>query len=116
MAIASLQNRGYLPVATATLHRATVLDCALYFQRPGCPYAELYRGSSYPLEATDLERLRTDGVDHLYVRREDAEAYRDYLCKRVLHDKGVPLATRVQTLREVTRVAFQDALTRNDVD
>src|SRR5580765_1280314 len=103
MAMTSLQNRGYLPVATATLHPTTVLDCDLYLQRPGCSYAELYRVSSYPLEATDLERLRTDGVDHLYVRMEEAEAYRDYLCKRVLHDKSVPLAARVQALREVTR-------------
>jgi HD-GYP domain-containing protein (c-di-GMP phosphodiesterase class II) len=116
MAMASVQNPGYLPVATATLHPATVLDCDLYFQRPGCPYTELYRVSSYPLEATDLERLRTDGVDHLYIRMEEAEAYRDYLCTRVLHDKNVPLAARVQALREVTRVVFQNALTTNDLD
>jgi HD-GYP domain-containing protein (c-di-GMP phosphodiesterase class II) len=116
MAMASLQSRGYLPVATATLCSAAVLDCDLYFQRPGRAYAELYRASSFPLEATDLERLRTDGVDRLYIRTDQAEAYRDYLCKRVLHDKNVPLAARVQALREVTRVVFQDALTAKDSD
>jgi HD-GYP domain-containing protein (c-di-GMP phosphodiesterase class II) len=90
------------------------MDCDLYFQRPGCTYAELYRASSYPLETKDLERLRTDGIDCLYIRAEDAEAYRAYLCNHVLHDKSVPLAARVQALREVTRVAFQDALAKNN--
>jgi HD-GYP domain-containing protein (c-di-GMP phosphodiesterase class II) len=114
MTTTSLQIRGYLPIATATLCPASVLDCDLFFQRPGCPYAELYRASSYPLEAMDLERLRADGVDRLYIRSEDAEAYRVYLCHHVLADKSVPLAARVEALRELTRVAFQDALAKSD--
>jgi len=114
LVMTSLEN-GYLPVATATLHPAAVLDYDLYLQRPGRQHAELYRGSSYPLGATDLDRLRAEGVDHLYVRMEEADVYREYLCKHVLHDKNVPLAARVQALREVTRVAFQDALTTNDL-
>jgi HD-GYP domain-containing protein (c-di-GMP phosphodiesterase class II) len=116
MATTSLQSLGYLPVATASLRPESVLECDLYIQRPGRPYAELYRGSTYPLEVADVERLAADGVDHLYIRLEEVEAYRDYLCKHLLHDKTVPLAARVQALREVTRVAFQDALTANDTD
>jgi len=114
MAVTSLESRGYLPVATAALCPASVLDCDLYLQRPGSPHAELYRGSSYPLEATDLDRLRADGVEHLYIRAEDAEAFRHYLCHNVLHDRSVPTTTRIKALREVTRVSFQDALTGND--
>ena len=64
MPLASLQSRGYLPVATASLVPAAVLNCELYIQRPGRPYAELYRGASYPFELDDLNRLRADGVDH----------------------------------------------------
>jgi HD-GYP domain-containing protein (c-di-GMP phosphodiesterase class II) len=116
MATASLQSRGYLPVATASLCPASVLDCDLFIQRSGCPYAELYRGSTYPLEAADIEQLRQDGVDHLYIRSDDADAYRDYLCEHVLHDKSIPPAARMQALREVTRVAFQDALAASDCD
>jgi HD-GYP domain-containing protein (c-di-GMP phosphodiesterase class II) len=114
MPTASLQARGYLPVATASLVPAAVLDCELYVQRPGRRYAELYRGASYPLETADLDRLRADGVDHLYVRSEDAEAYRDYLCQHVLHDRSIPQQARMRALREVTRVTFQDALDAND--
>src|SRR4051812_33458547 len=116
MATASLQSRGYLPIATASLRPAAVLDCDLFIQRKGCAYAELYRGSTYPLEVNDIEQLRADGVDHLYIRAEDASAYRDYLCTHVLHDKTIPPAARMQALREVTRVAFQDALTASDCD
>jgi len=114
MPTASLQSRGYLPVATASLVPAAVLDCELYIQRSGRPFAELYRGSSYPFETADLDRLRDDGVDHLYVRSEDAEAYRDYLCQHVLHDRNIPQQARMRALREVTRVTFQDALDAND--
>ena len=54
MATASLQSLGYLPVATATLCPSAVLDCDLYIQRSGSPFAELYRGKEYPLEEGDL--------------------------------------------------------------
>lgn len=114
MPAASLQSRGYLPIATASLVPAAVLECELYIQHPGRPYAELYRAASYPLETVDLDRLRNEGVDHLYVRSEDAETYRGYLCQHVLHDPGIPHKARMQALREVTRVAFQDALDAND--
>ena len=116
MQTASLQSRGYLPIATASLSPASVLDCDLFIQRPGCPYAELYRGSTYPLVEGDIAKLRTDGVDRLYIRAEDADSYRAYLCKHVLHDQRVLPTARMQALREVTRVAFQDALTASDSD
>jgi HD-GYP domain-containing protein (c-di-GMP phosphodiesterase class II) len=116
MATVSLQSRGYLPIATASLCPATVLDCDLYIQLTGRSFAELYRGASYPLETEDIEGLRAEGVDHLYIRAEDAQAYRDYLCANVLHDKNVSPTVRVDALREVTRVAFQDALASSDCD
>ena len=114
MPTASLKSRGYLPVATASLLPAAVLNCDLYIQRPGRPFAELYRGASCPFWNADLNQLREDGVDHLYVRSEDAEAYRDYLCQHVLHDRNIPQQARMRALREVTRVTFQDALDAND--
>jgi len=105
-----------MPVATASLCPATVLDCDLYIQRSACAYAELYRGATYPLTTEDIERLRADGIDHLYIRAEAAEAYRSYLCEHVLEDKNVPTTARLDALREVTRVAFQEALAANDCD
>jgi HD-GYP domain-containing protein (c-di-GMP phosphodiesterase class II) len=114
MAVGSLQSLGYLPVATAGLSPASVLACDLFIQRPGRSFAELYRGRNYPLVQQDLDRLRADGVDCLHIRLGDAEAYRSYLCEHVLHQPKIPVAVRMKALREVTRVAFQDAMSAGD--
>src|SRR4029077_7762342 len=116
MPTASLQSRGYLPVATQSLRPASVLNCDLFLQRSGCTYTELYRGSTYPLVQADLDQLRADGVEKLYIRAEEANNYHTYLRERVLNDLSVPVPPRMQALREVTRVAFQDALIANDSD
>lgn len=116
MAVASSQNLGYLPIATASISRASVLVFDLYLRRPGSSFTELYRSASYPIEAGDIERLRKDGVDRLYIKCENAEAYRDYLCTEVLSDPEAPPTARVEALREATRAAFQEALVANDQD
>ncbi len=112
----SLQSLGYLPVSTVTLCAANDLDFDLYIQHDGRTFAELYRGRSYPLTAADLERLRTSGVDHLYIRWDDKDSYRTFLKQHVLNDRSTPLTARLKALREVTRVAFEDALRRNSSD
>jgi len=112
----SLQSLGYLPVSTVTLCAANDLDFDLYIQHEGRSFAELYRGRSYPLTQQDLERLRTSGVDHLYIRWDDKDSYRSFLKQHVLSDKCMPLAARLRALKEVTRVAFEDALRRNSCD
>jgi HD-GYP domain-containing protein (c-di-GMP phosphodiesterase class II) len=110
----SLQSLGYLPIATAGLTPASVLSCDLFVLRPGRTYAELFRGNNYPLGADDVNHLRESGIDHLYIRLADADAYRTYLCENVLHDPRIPLSVRMKALREVTRVAFEDAFTAGD--
>jgi len=116
MATASLQSLGYLPVSTATLCAATVLDFDLFIQQPGKAFAELYRERMYPLQEDDLERLRQRGVDHLYIRVEETESYRQYLYEHVLGDSAISSSLRMKVLREVTRVAFEDALRAGNCD
>jgi HD-GYP domain-containing protein (c-di-GMP phosphodiesterase class II) len=116
MSVASLQNHGYLPVATASISRASVLTFDLYLRRRGSAFTELYRSASYPIEADDIARLRKDGVDRLYIKCENAEAYREYLCTEVLSDPDAPPTARVEALREATRAAFQEALVASDHD
>jgi HD-GYP domain-containing protein (c-di-GMP phosphodiesterase class II) len=113
MISASLQSQGYLPVATATLFPATGINCDLFVQHGGHD-VELYRRGSYPLTTEDLRRLAGAGVDHLYIRCTDAELYRQYLCEQVLNETSIPAPARISALREVTRVAFQEALDSND--
>jgi HD-GYP domain-containing protein (c-di-GMP phosphodiesterase class II) len=107
---ASLQSLGYLPVSTATLSAATVLDFNLYVQRPGRSFAELYREKKLALTDQDLERLREGGVDHLYIRLDDTEPFRQYLHDHVLRDTGIPTPIRYRALRDLIRVGFEDAL------
>lgn len=114
MPAASVQGLGYLPVATAALTPSAVLSCDLFIQRTHEELPQLYRGKSYPLFDADLEHLRSEGVDHLYIQLSDADAYRAYLCDNVLHDPEKPVSTRMKALREATRVMFQDALTARD--
>src|SRR4051812_42326710 len=104
---ASLQSLGYLPVSTATLCAATLLDFNLYLQRPGRSFAEPYRERKYPLTDQDLERLREGGVDHLYIRLDETESFRQYLHDHVLHDTGIATPVRFRALRDLTRVAFE---------
>jgi len=112
----SLQSLGYLPISTVTLGASVDLDFDLYIQHEGRSFAELYRGRSYPLTIDDLDKLRKGGVDHLYIRWDDKDSYRSYLQQHVLSDGCVPLAARIKALKEVTRVAFEDALRRNNCD
>lgn len=107
---------GFLPVATAGLAPTTVLDCDLFIKWPGRRVTELYRGRTYPLHESDLAQLRVEGVDRLYIRLTDAEAYRDYLCAHVIHSPDLPVAVRMGALTEITRVAFQDALAAQGTD
>lgn len=114
MLMTSLASSDYLPVSTASLLPATVVDCDLYIRRRGCSFPELYRGRTYPLENKDLDSLREDGVDHLYIRMEDADGYRDYLCEHVLRQRGMPVGMRIKALTEIARVAFENALSAQE--
>jgi len=110
------QTEALLPIATATVCSDTILDFDLYIRRPGRAKAELYRSASYPLDARDIEKLRSDGVDRLYIQCEKAEAYRQYLFAHVLGDPAVATTARIEAIREATRAAFDDALVASDHD
>jgi HD-GYP domain-containing protein (c-di-GMP phosphodiesterase class II) len=76
----------------------------------------LYREQAYPFSLHDLERLRSQGVQQLYIRLVDAESYHRYLHEQVLGARDVPAATRVAAVREATRAAFRDASRASDND
>jgi HD-GYP domain-containing protein (c-di-GMP phosphodiesterase class II) len=63
-----------------------------------------------------LAHLRQTGVDHLYIRLTDADAYRAYLCQHVLKRQDIPATARMKALREITRVTFEDALCAKGAD
>ena len=77
---------------------------------------ELYRGREYPLTQDDVARLHETGVGQVFIRLGDAEAYRQYLCDKVLHDAGIQPSQRLTALREATRVGFENALHASNCD
>src|SRR5262245_11866131 len=114
MTTACLQSLGYLPVAAMTLRAGAQLDVDLHIQHSGRAFAELYRDQSRPLRSDDLAQLERSGVDHLYIRLEDTETYRDYLSTSFLNDASIPTGRRMAALRAATRVAFEDAMRTSD--
>lgn len=116
MTVETPLNEGLLPIATATVCRDTILDFDLFVRRPGRAQAELYRNASYPIEARDIEKLRRDGVDRLYIPCAKAEMYRQYLFTHVLSDSAAAPTSRVEAVREATRAAFEEALVASDHD
>jgi HD-GYP domain-containing protein (c-di-GMP phosphodiesterase class II) len=108
------QTEGLLPIATATICRNTILDFDLFIRRPGRATAELYRSATYPIDARDIEKLRRDGVERLYIACEKAEAYRQYLFAQVLNDPAAAPTSRLEAVREATRAAFDEALVASD--
>jgi HD-GYP domain-containing protein (c-di-GMP phosphodiesterase class II) len=113
---ATLPSPGYLPVATETLSPATVVNCDLYIQRQGASRPELYCGRNHSLSPADIDRLRSDGVEFVYIHLEDADSYRQYLCEHVLNQKELSVTSRVKTLRNVAQASFQHALGGKDCD
>jgi HD-GYP domain-containing protein (c-di-GMP phosphodiesterase class II) len=113
---ATTRALGYLPVATATLSAASALAFDLFIQRAGTRSVELYRERSYPISDEDFERLQATGIDHLYIRLDDTEAYQQHLRENVLHATGVPTPARFRALRDLTRVAFEEAFKTGNSD
>ena len=116
MAVASTTSPDYLPIATATLSAKAVLNCDLFSRRGGTQFLDLFRGTDYPLEQTDIDQLRAEGVDRLYIRFEDRTLYEDYVRRELLHGKEIAAPLRLKALRELTRVTFDQALRQPTVE
>jgi HD-GYP domain-containing protein (c-di-GMP phosphodiesterase class II) len=113
---ATTRALGYLPVATATLSAASALAFDLFIQRAGAKGIELYRERSYPISDEDFDRLQVAGIDHLYIRLDEADSYQQYLRENILHATGVPTPVRFRALRDLTRVAFEEAFRTGSCD
>jgi HD-GYP domain-containing protein (c-di-GMP phosphodiesterase class II) len=109
-------QREYLPVATATLVTHEVLDWDLFLERPGSGRIELYRGRNYPLTPDDVGHLRSQGIEQLFIRFGDADAYHQYLRDHVLLEASIPPPDRMTALCEATRVSFENALYTSNCD
>lgn len=111
MTSAPALSLGYLPIALATLQAESVMGCDLFIESDAARGPmRLYRERGIPLDDSDLAALRERDVDHVFIRIEDNETYRDYLRANVLYNDDLTAAVRVAALRDLTRVQFRQAM------
>src|SRR5688500_5479800 len=116
MTVATAVSPDFLPIATATLSARAVLSCDLYSRRGKTEYLDLFRGADYPLQQDDIDGLRREGVDRLYIKFEDRQIYEDYVRGELLHGTDIATPLRLKALRELTRVVFDQALRQLTVE
>jgi HD-GYP domain-containing protein (c-di-GMP phosphodiesterase class II) len=111
MILAPTLGLGHLPIALATLQAESVIECDLFIESDAARgLMLLYRECGIPLDDSDLATLRDRDIDHIFIRIEDNEAYRDYLRANVLYNNDLGPAVRVAALRDLTRVQFRQAM------
>lgn len=110
---------GFLPINVSTLVPTTALGMDLYQISDETQRPVLFRGGDYPLELSDIERLRDRGVDRLYIATESRDTYQTYLCQLALGDESsgpVPIAARIDALNEIVRDVLKRAFIAAKVD
>ncbi len=96
--------------------RASQLGFALYIRRNENEAPQLYRSAEYPLRKADLEKLAARGITTLYIRGNEHTAYRNYVLNGLARDDELTPAERYKILREIYRVAFDEAFRADTLD
>jgi HD-GYP domain-containing protein (c-di-GMP phosphodiesterase class II) len=102
----------FLPISVATLEPSEALPWDLYLLPRDSPQHILYRAGSYPLDAADLERLITSGVNRLFIPGGQRASYQQYLRENVdiwLANSATPPAERMETLNQVVAGSLNEA-------
>ncbi|WP_417735979.1 HD-GYP domain-containing protein [Rosistilla oblonga] len=108
---------GYIPISVSTLVPSAIVGIDLFqVERDEQRYV-LYRESDYPLEQTDLVKLRSRGVNKLYIRKDEQPSYQTYL-REMIDNPGsdVPVSARAGALNEVVRDLLESAFREGDPD
>ncbi|TWU37400.1 HD-GYP domain-containing protein [Novipirellula artificiosorum] len=82
-----MSSGDYLPISVATLLPAKAVGLNLFQKEEESDRLMLYRGSDYPLNMDDLDRLRGRGVHLLYIAKDSGARYQAYL-RRLLDPKS----------------------------
>jgi len=117
-AIVLMFARDFLPISVATLVPTTSVGMDLYQVNANKDRLVLYRSGDYPLEPSDIDRLRERGVHRLYISTDNRDAYQNYLrriseCDPALGE--VSIQARVGALSEVVRDLLSTSFSTNDV-
>ncbi|QDV68307.1 Cyclic di-GMP phosphodiesterase response regulator RpfG [Rosistilla carotiformis] len=105
----------FIPISVSTLVPSSVVGIELFQEEQDDRRYVLYRGSDYPLEQIDLVKLRSRGVNKLYIRKNEQASYQSYL-REMIDNPGanVPVSARAGALNEVVRDLLGSAFRSGD--
>ncbi|MEM9368854.1 MAG: HD domain-containing phosphohydrolase [Planctomycetota bacterium] len=104
-----------IPISVATLSPDATVGTDLFCRVESTDEVKLYRGGDYPLKPSDIEQLRTRGVNQLFIAPESREAYQDYLRELTSNDEiDVDVAARTTALNEVVLSVLQGTFDGRD--
>ncbi|MDQ3330272.1 MAG: HD domain-containing protein [Planctomycetota bacterium] len=103
-----------IPISLATLSGSTSVGLDLCLRSAEDDQLTLYRRSDIPMEAEDLERLRSRGVKQLFIRHSDRAQYQAYLrtiadtafSTKHCHQPGAVTAAVNEVVLDVLQSAF----------
>jgi putative nucleotidyltransferase with HDIG domain len=100
----------FLPVSLEGLDRTGLVDFPLYLQTRADHWV-LYRESGTPFDTEQVYRLRSEGVDRLFVHRDDRARYFGHVetcIDRVVRDRAIPVAVRGELYCGVVRLICEE--------
>ncbi|MFG0253654.1 MAG: HD-GYP domain-containing protein [Rhodopirellula sp. JB053] len=68
-----------IAISVSTLSTSSPVGADLYCRVDNSDRAQLFRGANYPMASEDLNRLKSRGVNQLYIERESRAQYQEYL-------------------------------------
>ena len=90
-------SSGFFPIRISSIRLDTVTDFDLYIQEHNQAKPILYRERDLSFDEEAASRLRSNGVDTLYVSGNQAKEYKAYIernLKDILNDSNLPMSER----------------------
>ncbi len=77
------RGKAFFPIDLATMQPGTRTPADLYLQEKHPPGFILYKNANKPLTDKVRERLLSHGIEQLYMRKEDEEAFYEYVTEQI---------------------------------
>ncbi|EMI40686.1 HD-GYP domain-containing protein [Rhodopirellula sp. SWK7] len=106
-----------IAISVSTLSTSAAIGADLYCRVDNTDRAQLFRGANYPMASEDLNRLKSRGVNQLFIERESRAEYQDYLREVASADDGsVNNEQRSAALNEVVLDVLETSFRGKNTD
>lgn len=107
-----------IAISVSTLSPTTAIGTDLYCRVDNTDRVQLYRGADYPMQPEDLNKLKSRGVNQLFIERESRTKYQDYL-RDIAEgggEDGIGIEQRSAALNEVVLDVLETSFRERDMD